>query len=184
MRTKTIWVLLLVIGFLMPPSATVSNLHTASARQNEEKQRPEPSKSDWELLFPEGEGEGKSYVITLCQQCHTLERVAIQRNDVSGWRSVLLRMNVRGANLYDEDMAVVIKYLTEQFGPNQPPLEIPLDLNKATIEQLALFPQLTKDEATKILEARKKKAYKDIADLKQVLSDEKVARIKPFIVVH
>ena len=184
MRPTTMWVLLLVIVFLMPPLATVSNLQTASARQNEEKQRPEPSKSDWELLFPEGEGDGKSYVITLCQQCHPLDRVVLQRNDASGWRSVLLRMNIRGANLYEEDMDILIKYLADQFGPNQPPLEIPLDLNKATIEQLALFPPLTKDEATKILEARKKKVFKDLADLKEVLSDEKVAKIKPFIVMH
>ena len=184
MRTKTIWALLIGIGFLSPPLATVATLQNASAGQTEEKPGPEPSKTDWELLFPEGEGEGKSYVITLCQPCHTLERVAIQRNDASGWRSVLLRMNIRGATLYEEDMAILIKYLAETFGPNQAPLEIPLDLNKATIEQLALFPQLTKDEATKILEARKRKAFKDLSDLKEVLSDEKVAKIKPFIVVH
>ncbi len=182
MRKKTIRLLFLVIGFLILPFATLSNVSSATAAQNAEKQGQELGKSDWELLYPEG--EGKSYVIDLCQQCHTLERAAILRADESGWRSVMLRMNVRGANLYEEDMAIIIKYLAEKFGPNQPPLEFPLDLNKATVEQLTMFPQLTKDEAAKILEMRKKKPLKDVADLKQVISDEKISKIKPFVAVH
>ena len=93
-------------------------------------------------------------------------------------------MNSQGANLYEEDMEIMAGYLAEHFGPKQPPLEIPLDLNKAGIEHLALLPQLTNEEADKLLEVRKEKGFKDIADLKQVLSDEKISKIKPFIVVR
>ena len=181
MRKKTIWLLFIAVGFLIPPWATVSNLQTANARQGEEPAR-ESAKSEWELLFPEGEGKG--YVLALCQQCHTLKYPVLQRHDESGWRGVIDSMSSRGAKFDEEDVAIMAKYLAENFGPNQPPLEIPLDLNKAGREQLALLPQLMKEEAAKILEARKRKAFKDLADLKQVLSDEKIAKIKPFVVLH
>lgn len=182
MGKKTIWFFFLGVGFLLFPLAPVSSLHTASARQEEEKQGQGPAKEEWESLFPEG--EGKSYVLAICQQCHTLKYVALRREDESGWQSLLRLMSSRGASLYEEDITIMSEYLAEKFGPNQPLLEIPFDLNKVSMEQLALFPQLTKEEATKILEVGKKKGFKNIADLKQVLSDEKIGKIKPFIVMH
>ena len=182
MGKKAIVLLFLSVEFLLFPWVPVSNLHTASARQEEEKREQGPTKEEWELLFPEG--DGKSYVLAICQQCHTLKYVALRREDESGWQSLLRLMNSRGASLYEEDMAIIAGYLAEHFGPKQPLLEIPLDLNKASLEQLALFPQLTKEDAAKIVEVGKKKGFKDIADLKQVLSDEKISKIKPFIVVR
>ena len=182
MGKKVIWLLFLGLAFFLFPLAPVPSLHTASARQEEEKREQGPTKEEWELLFPEG--EGKSYVLAICQQCHTLKNVALRREDESSWQSLLRSMNSRGASLYEEDIAIMSGYLAEYFGPKQPLLEIPLDLNKASLEQLALFPQLTKEEADKILEVGKKKGFKDIADLRQVLSDEKISKIKPFIVIR
>ena len=182
MGKKVIWLLFLGLAFLIFPLAPVPSLHTASARQEEEKREQGPTKEEWELLLPEG--EGKSYVLALCQTCHTLRNLVLRREDESGWRSLIRSMSSRGANFYDEDIAIIAGYLAEYFGPKQPLLEIPLDLNKASLEQLALFPQLTKEDAAKIVEVGKKKGFKDIADLKQVLSDEKISKIKPFIVVR
>ena len=141
-----------------------------------------PGNSDWELLFPEG--DGKSYVLAYCQTCHNLKPVAFQRRDEPAWRGLLGQMSAQGANLEGEDISIMAPYLAEHFGPEKPPLEVPLDLNRATAEQLVLLPDLTKEEMEKIVNVRKTKTFKNLTDLKEVISDEKIAHLKPFVVVR
>lgn len=159
-------------------------LFAGQAEQSRENGKPdsaakEPSASEWELLLPDS--DGKSYVTGLCETCHSVKIIVLQRLDEPAWRGVLGRMNASGANLEEDDIAVLAKYLAENCGLQQPALEIPMDLNKASAEQIARLPQITKDEATKIVSARAKEPFKHASDLKNILASEKIEKILPFI---
>jgi hypothetical protein len=154
----------------------------AAAGQAAESGRHEPQDSDWESLFPEA--EGRDYVTALCQSCHSLKSTALARLDAGGWRRVVIDMNAKGADLFTEDMGFIVKYLAEHFNTKRPPLELPVNLNTAGTEQLAQLAVLTGAEVMKIDEARKRKPFAAIADLRKVIADDKVAKIRPFVVVR
>ena len=141
-----------------------------------------PEKPDWESLFDEG--DGKSYVLALCQRCHDLKSVALARYDVRGWRSLMARMNTLGAGLESEDMSIIAPYLGKHLGPQKARLDLPIDLNSATSEQVALFPTLTTDETMRIIAAREKKRFRSVADLGGIIPPLKVNRLRPFVVVR
>lgn len=142
----------------------------------------EPEKRDWESLFEEG--DGRSYVLALCQRCHDLKSVALARYDARGWRSLMARMNTLGAGLESEDMGIIAPYLGKHFGPQRARLDLPVNLNTATPEQLALFPALTTEEAAKIVAARDKKRFRAVADLRGIIPPAKVNSLRPFVVVR
>jgi hypothetical protein len=159
-------------------------LFARQAEQSQENRKQdsaakEPSATEWELLLPDS--EGKSYVTGLCETCHSVKNIVLQRLDEPAWRGVLGRMNASGANLEEDDIAVLAKYLAENFGLQQPALEIPMDLNKVSAEQIARLPQINKDEAAKIVSARAKEPFKQASDLKKILPSEKIENILPFI---
>ena len=169
--------LLFLLWFPMPLAAGQAEPGKESGKQ--ESGAKEPSASDWEMLLPDS--EGKAYVTGLCETCHSVKNIVLQRLDEAAWRGVLGRMNASGANLEEEDVAVLAKYLAENFGLQQAALEIPMDLNKASAEQIARLPQITKDEAAKIVSARAKEPFQQASDLKKIIKNEKVEKILPFI---
>jgi cytochrome c553 len=169
----------LLFMWRIPTGLLAGQREQSREKGKQESAAGEPSASEWELLLPDS--EGKSYVTGLCETCHSVKIIVLQRLDEPAWRGVLGRMNASGANLEEDDIAALAKYLTENFGLKQAALEIPMDLNKAPAEQIARLPQITKDEAAQIVSARTKEPFKQASDLKKILASEKIERILPFI---
>jgi Photosynthetic reaction centre cytochrome C subunit len=55
-------------------------------------------------------------VNTVCASCHTLDRVNNKKADRDGWTSTVTRMRGLGANLTDEQVPVVVEFLTRAAG--------------------------------------------------------------------
>jgi hypothetical protein len=51
-------------------------------------------------------------VNTVCASCHTLDRVKNKMADKDGWTTTVARMKAQGANLTDEQVPVVVEFLT------------------------------------------------------------------------
>jgi hypothetical protein len=51
-------------------------------------------------------------VNTVCASCHSLDRVKNKAADSAGWTTTVARMKENGANLTDEQVPVVVEYLT------------------------------------------------------------------------
>ena len=51
-------------------------------------------------------------VNTVCASCHTLDRVKNKMADKDGWTTTVARMKEKGAGLTDEQVPVVVEYLT------------------------------------------------------------------------
>jgi hypothetical protein len=51
-------------------------------------------------------------VNTVCASCHTLDRVKNKMADKDGWITTVARMKEKGADLTDEQVPVVVEYLT------------------------------------------------------------------------
>jgi photosynthetic reaction center cytochrome c subunit len=52
-------------------------------------------------------------VTTACASCHTLDRIRNKMGDRDAWTATVTRMRERGANLTDQQVPLVIDYLTK-----------------------------------------------------------------------
>jgi cytochrome c5 len=66
---------------------------------------------------PLPDGPGKEVVLTVCTQCHDLQRVRREKLNAEGWSEILLAMLNEGAPLTDKDFAAVLRYLARNFRP-------------------------------------------------------------------
>ena len=66
---------------------------------------------------PLPDGPGKDVVLTVCTECHDLQRVRRARLSAEGWSEILLAMLNEGAPLTDKDFASVLRYLARNFRP-------------------------------------------------------------------
>lgn len=55
-------------------------------------------------------------VNTVCASCHTLDRVNNKKGDSNAWNTTVTRMKGIGANLTDEQVPLVVEYLTRAAG--------------------------------------------------------------------
>jgi quinoprotein glucose dehydrogenase len=62
------------------------------------------------------EGESKAVVQRMCASCHTLESILKTRRTAEKWGEVVDDMIGRGAVGSDEEIDLVIEYLSEHFG--------------------------------------------------------------------
>ena len=67
------------------------------------------------------DGVGKELVMTVCTQCHDLERVVSKRKTKQEWNDLVDMMAARGAKATDEEFDTIVNYLTKYFGKDQPP---------------------------------------------------------------
>lgn len=63
------------------------------------------------------EGPGSAILTNACQNCHGLDVITSVHHDAEGWRSTILDMIGRGAEISDDDQQAVIAYLTAHYGP-------------------------------------------------------------------
>jgi mono/diheme cytochrome c family protein len=65
------------------------------------------------------EGEGRERVQAMCSACHSLDYIVINSpfQDRTAWEKTVRKMvNVMGAPLTEEDIAVVVNYLASRYG--------------------------------------------------------------------
>jgi hypothetical protein len=73
---------------------------------------------------PDGEAQGPAgadavatnLVNTVCASCHTLDRVRNKVADKDAWTATVTRMKEKGAGLTDEQVPLVVEYLTRAAG--------------------------------------------------------------------
>src|ERR1700722_17622322 len=70
-----------------------------------------------EINLPEG--AGREIVQTKCAGCHELGRVLRSGYSAQDWRTVVHMMNNVGAQVPDERLPILVKYLAENF-PEKP----------------------------------------------------------------
>jgi len=68
---------------------------------------------------PLPDGPGKELVLSICTQCHDLQRVRRERLTPEGWLEVLESMLNEGAPLSDKDLPDVLRYLARNFRPER-----------------------------------------------------------------
>lgn len=83
----------------------------------------EVGKRDWSSALPDGEGKG--LLLGTCTQCHSLNHVALLRKDAKGWEHTMHDMIMRGAQVHEHEIAPMVAYLVQHFGPDSPPLTPP-----------------------------------------------------------
>jgi sulfite dehydrogenase (cytochrome) subunit B len=72
-----------------------------------------------ETSFVLAEGDGRERVQAMCSMCHSLDYIAINSpfQDRTAWEKTVRKMvNVMGAPLTDEDVAVIVNYLANHYG--------------------------------------------------------------------
>jgi hypothetical protein len=62
-------------------------------------------------------GKGQPETARICTACHTIDTVVSQRHDRAGWQKLVDDMASRGADGTDEQFALIVDYLTKNFGP-------------------------------------------------------------------
>lgn len=66
---------------------------------------------------PVPEGAGKELLLNRCTICHNLSRVRAHRGTRVLWEDALQAMRNEGAFLTDPEYAIMVDYLSENFGP-------------------------------------------------------------------
>ncbi|MGD9904167.1 MAG: cytochrome c [Vicinamibacterales bacterium] len=65
------------------------------------------------------DGPGKAEFERVCSGCHdAAAAVTGSRRSRAAWEQIVADMVVRGAEGSDEELALVVAYLSEQFGPS------------------------------------------------------------------
>jgi len=112
------------------------------------------------------EGAGRETVVKVCGTCHPPERGASVRLTRDGWQDVITRMVGLGLKASDEDLATALEYLSTQFKGDA---AAPLNLNKATSQQLESVGGLLRRESAALIAHRTKAGpCKTLDDLKGV----------------
>src|SRR5438876_7728969 len=70
------------------------------------------------------EGRGRDETLAMCNTCHGLESATQMRESKKGWERMVNEMLGRGAQGTEEQINLVIDYLTAHFGK-------PVNVNKA-----------------------------------------------------
>ena len=69
----------------------------------------------WVARLPEG--KGSDIVAANCILCHTVERVVTSHRSRAAWDDLVKLMALRGCPINDEQVAIVIDYVSKNFGP-------------------------------------------------------------------
>ncbi len=111
-------------------------------------------------------GPGRAETEKLCQACHEMAKSVSLRQDRNGWGNTLKKMMVLGMKAPDEDLHLVLAYLSKNFPAEELP---PVDVNKARAIQLESRMSLRRSEAAAILRYRKEHGnFRSLEDLLKV----------------
>jgi competence protein ComEA len=93
-------------------------------------------------------GPGKPVLEKICSKCHDLEEVVRTRNTRENWEMVVDEMIARGAEGTDQEIELIIDYLSTHFGK--------INVNKATLDEMVDGLEVSKQIASAILAYREK----------------------------
>ena len=62
---------------------------------------------------------GKQILDRACMNCHNLNRVEAKKLDEADWRTIVIRMQDRGAAVSDIEVDMLVEYLVKTFGPQE-----------------------------------------------------------------
>ena len=109
-------------------------------------------------------GNGKAEITTVCTECHGVNNIRRQRLSRDEWTSEVSDMVDRGAKANDDQIEVIIEYLTLNFGTDSR-----LRVNTAPMVELKAVLSLTAPEATAIVDYRTAHGdFHELADLLKV----------------
>jgi competence protein ComEA len=94
-------------------------------------------------------GKGKTEVAEVCMECHGVSNIRRQRLSKDEWTSEVSDMIDRGAKANDDQMAIIVDYLVQNFGPDSK-----LRVNSAPMVELKAVLNLTAAEASAIVDYR------------------------------
>jgi competence protein ComEA len=138
-----------------PPPASAPPAASAPAAQS----APANPVDEWP------DGPGKAIFLQTCSNCHTPENVLGHNLDSDGWTDLLNRMIQFGAQGSDDDFGAILSYLTTNFGPAPPKVNI----NKATAMNLRNWLGMPQKEAQDIVDYRTQHGdFKSLDDVKKV----------------
>src|SRR5437762_13902744 len=66
------------------------------------------------------DGKGKALVESKCTVCHGLDEVRVAYLDEPGWKELVESMRVKGADLKDEDVPIIVNYLVRAYAQQDP----------------------------------------------------------------
>jgi competence protein ComEA len=123
-------------------------------------------------------GEGRDIVKEQCGSCHALKVVTAKKATKAEWARVVDQMISRGAEIEDQDVETVVRYLSKNFGPeatppatsgeSQPNGEA-VKVNSASAAELAAALDIPETESASIVDYRQRNGnFKDWHDLAKV----------------
>jgi competence ComEA-like helix-hairpin-helix protein len=74
---------------------------------------------------PLPDGPGKPVIQRACVSCHSAAVITSKRASSDGWTQIVNEMVSRGADLSDDEIDLLIKYLSTNFGPSVPKSDHP-----------------------------------------------------------
>src|SRR3954468_228446 len=66
-------------------------------------------------------GKGKSIVERTCASCHAIKVVTTKRAAKEQWSTIIDQMLSKGADLNDDEVEIVVDYLSKNFGDTKDP---------------------------------------------------------------
>lgn len=64
--------------------------------------------------------KARTLFLEACTACHTLDRVRVQHLNKDEWRHLIAGMLSEGVPLTDEETSLLVDYLAQYFGPEDP----------------------------------------------------------------
>jgi mono/diheme cytochrome c family protein len=64
--------------------------------------------------------KARALFLDACTACHTVERVREQRLNKDEWRHVIAGMLSEGVPLTEDEISLLVEYLAQNFGPENP----------------------------------------------------------------
>jgi len=108
------------------------------------------------------EGAGKQALIKVCGECHGYENIRKLRMSKEDWSQKIDDMVTNGARGTDEELAAILGYLTQTFGPDSK-----IWVNTAPFGELKSVLKLTNEETDALIAYRAKsgpfKQWEDVA---------------------
>jgi competence ComEA-like helix-hairpin-helix protein len=132
--------------FLVISTASVAAIVMAAAAQSDD--------------LPDG--KGKDVLQRMCSNCHGLDQITANRYSKKYWGSVVDDMVSRGAEGSDDDVNLVIGYLSRNFGK-------PVNINAATAKEIEAGLSFTPAAAEAVVKYRTDNgAFKSYEELQKV----------------
>jgi competence ComEA-like helix-hairpin-helix protein len=109
-------------------------------------------------------GAGKDAVVKVCLSCHGAGNFRQLRLNKDGWSDKVADMVDKGAEASDAEVAAVIGYLAEQFGPDSK-----INVNTAPFQELKAVLKLTAKETQAMVDYRQEKGrFQAVAEMEQI----------------